>query len=203
MLSWVILEYKFMEKVLLLIMTLGYFFLQLFWFFMDSRSVKEKVRFYILLKGNVCSRIISFGLALFILIKFISPSWMFSVHFNSVALNTFLSVGGVSLYSIGMILCVWARLAMYDAWTPAEEKSIKHKRDLITHGPFSFIRNPIYLGLLMIYLGFFIAMRSYLIVMVLFIVWFFYKKALEEEKTLEKNFGSDYIKYKSKVRRFI
>ena len=192
-----------MEKILLLIMTLGYFFLQMFWFFMDRRSAKQKVRFYILLQGNVCSRIISFGLALFILIKFISPSWMFSIYFNSLALSTLLSIGGVLLYSIGLVLCVWARLAMYDAWTPAEEKSIKHKRELITHGPFSFTRNPIYLGLLMVYSGFFIAMKSYLIIMVLFVAWFFYKKALEEERTLKKDFGSDYIKYQSKVRRFI
>lgn len=184
-------------------MTFSYFFLQVFWFLMDGRSVKEKIRFYILLQGNVCSRIISFGLALFILIKFINPNWMFSVHFNSVALSTSLSIGGVLLYSIGFVLCIWARVAMYDTWTPAEEKSIKHKWDLIVHGPFSFTRNPIYLGLLMIYSGFFIAMKSYLIIAVPFIAWFFYKKVLEEERILEKNFGSDYLRYKSKVHRFV
>jgi protein-S-isoprenylcysteine O-methyltransferase Ste14 len=55
----------------------------------------------------------------------------------------------------------------------------------------------------MIYSGFFISLKSYLVVIVLFIAWFFYKKVLEEEKTLEKDFGTDYLKHKTKVHRFI
>ena len=192
-----------MEKVLLLVMTLGYFFLQVFWFFMDSRSIKEKVKFYVLLQGNVCSRIISFSLTVFIIIKLISPSWMFSLELGSRSLNVIFSAGGMVLYSAGLVLCIWARIAMHGVWTPAEDKSIKHKKEFIASGPFSFTRNPIYLGLLMIYSGFFISMKSYLIIVVLFIAWFFYKKALEEERTLEKDFGTDYLKYKTKVHRFI
>jgi len=184
-------------------MTLGYFFLQAFWYFMDSRPTSEKVRFYFLLQGNVCSRIICFGLALFVIIKLIRPSWIFSVRFDSIALNNILSIKGVLLYSVGLFLCVWARTMMRDAWTPAEEKSIKHNKQLITWGPFRFTRNPIYLGLLLIYFGFFISMRSYLIIIVPFVAWFFYNKTLEEEKILEKDFGNDFLKYKSKVRRFI
>ncbi len=100
-------------------------------------------------------------------------------------------------------MCIWARIAMHGAWTPAEDKSAKHKRVLIVSGPFAFTRNPIYLGLLLIYSGFFISLKSYLIVIVLFIGLFFHKKILDEERKLGEDFGSDYLKYKSKVRRYI
>jgi len=192
-----------MERLLLVIIALGYFLLQMFWFFMDSRSMKEKVRFYVLLQGNFSLRIVAIGLAVFVLMKFISPEWLFSIQVNSILLRGILSFGGLLLYLTGLIICVWARLTMGSVWTPAEETSIRHKKELITQGPFSFTRNPIYLGLIMIYLGFFIALKSYLVIVVLFIGWFFYKKSIEEERILEEDFGSDYLKYKSKVRRFI
>lgn len=192
-----------MKQSLLLIMIFGYFILQVFWFFMDSRPIKKKIKFYVLLQGNVCSKIIIFGLVAFLFVKYTNPDWMFSLPLDSKFLNAIFPTGGIVLYLAGLVLCVWARIAMHRVWTPAEDKSIKHKKELITWGPFTFTRNPIYLGLLMIYSGFFISMKSYLIVVVLFIAWFFYKKALEEERILEKNFGSDYLKYKSKVHRFI
>lgn len=184
-------------------MILGYFLLQVFWFFMDNRPVKEKIKFHVLLQGNVCSRIIIFGLAVFLFVKYINPDIMFSLQLGSKLLDSIFTIGGMVLYSLGLVLCVFARTAMLSVWTPAEDKSIKHKKELITSGPFKFTRNPIYLGLLMIYSGFFISMKSYLIIVVPFIAWFFYKKVLEEERTLEKDFGSDYLKYKSKVRKFI
>ena len=184
-------------------MILGYLFLQVFWFLMDNRSFKKKVKFYVLLQGNVCSKIISFGLVVFVFVKFINPSWMFSLQFDSKFLDILFPTVGMLLYSAGLFLCVWARIAIRRSWTPAEDKSVEHKKELITRGPFSFTRNPIYLGLLMIYSGFFIAMKSYLIIVVPFIACFFYKKSLEEERTLEKNFGSDYLKYKLKVHRFV
>ncbi len=184
-------------------MTLGYFFLQVFWFFMDGRSIKEKIKFHVFLQGNVCSKIIIFGLGIFLFIKYIDPNWMFSLQSDSKLLNVISSTGGALLYLVGLILCVWARITMQSVWTPAEDKAVKHKKELITWGPFSYSRNPIYLGLLLIYSGFFISLKSYLIVIVLFISWFFYKKVLEEERILEKDFGHKFIEYKSKIRRFI
>lgn len=192
-----------MEQTLLLIMAFGYFCIQLFWFFMDSRSIKERIKFYLFLQGNACSRIIAIGLIIFIFVKYINPNWMFSLRFESKLLEVIFSTAGMVLYSVGFVLCIWARITMHGAWAPAEDKLAKHKKILIVSGPFTFTRNPIYVGLLLIYSGFFISMKSYLIVIVLFVGWFFHKKILDEERTLEKDFGSDYLKYKSKVRRFI
>jgi len=192
-----------MEQPLLFIMVFGYLILQMLWFLMDNRSINEKIKFYIFLKGNTCSRIIIIGLAGFLFVKYIDPNWKFSLSFYFHNINDLFLISGFVLYLSGIALCIWARSAMRNVWTPAEDKSIRHKKELITWGPFAFTRNPIYLGLLMIYSGLFISMKSYLIIIVLFIIRLFYKEALEEEKALEKDFGSDYLKFKSKVRRFI
>jgi len=183
-------------------MSLGYLLLQMLWFYMDTRPMKEKVRFYLFFKGSFSLRIIAIYAVLFLMIKFINPGWSLSADVSS-TINSLLTFGGLFLYSVGIIICVWARITMRDVWTPAEQTSIKHRKKLLKNGPFSFTRNPIYLGLILINLGFFIALKSYLVVVVLFVVLFLNKKAVEEEKILEKDFGSEYLRYQSKVPRFI
>ena len=192
-----------MEILLLIGMGFGYFLLQVFWFSMDTRPMKEKVKFYLLFKGSFSLRIIVIYTVLFLLMKFINPDWSLSTQVSSVSLYWVFTIGGLLLYLLGTAICVWARITMKDIWTPAEQTSIKHRKKLLTKGPFSFTRNPIYLGLILINLGFFIALKSYLVVVVLFIVLFLDKKAVEEEKIMEKDFGSDYLKYKSSVPRFL
>lgn len=192
-----------MERVLLIVMALGYLFLQVVWFVMDSRSIKKKVKFHFLLQGNTMSRIIALELTLFIILKYFYPDWDLFFQSDFKFPNYLFMFAGFLLYSFGLILCVWARWTMKDSWTPAEETHIHHKKKLLTTGPFSFTRNPIYLGLILIYLGFFTAMKSYFIITVIFIAFFFYKKALNEEKILEKDFGEQYLKYKSRVNRFL
>jgi protein-S-isoprenylcysteine O-methyltransferase Ste14 len=165
--------------------------------------MKDKVGLFFLLKKNFSLRLAIFYLVFFILMKFINPNWSITLEINSVFLNNILSYGGLALYLLGLILCIWARTKMKDTWTPAEQTTINHKKKLVKGGPFSFTRNPIYFGLIMIHAGFFIALKSYLLIMVLYMIWFFSKKAMEEEKILEKDFGSEYLKYKSKVPRFL
>jgi protein-S-isoprenylcysteine O-methyltransferase Ste14 len=170
---------------------------------MDTRSMKDKLRFYLMFKDSFSLRIIGIYLAIFILMKFINPNWSLSMQVSSSSLDGLLSFGGLFIYLLGMTFCVWARITMKDTWTPAEQTSIIHRKKLLTTGPFSFTRNPIYLGLILINLGFFVALKSYLIVVVLFVGLYLNKKATNEEKILERDFGSEYLRYKSKVRRFV
>jgi protein-S-isoprenylcysteine O-methyltransferase Ste14 len=192
-----------LNQILFNVMIFGYFILQLFWFLMDSRSISKKIKFHILLQGNVCSTIILIGFCLFVFIKFIDPSWMFSIRIESGLVNEIFGIGGFITYLIGMFLCVWARIIMGKSWAPAEDQSLNHEKVFIKNGPFLFTRNPIYLGLILIYSGFFISLKSYLIVVAIVIVLYFRNKAKEEETILEHDFDGEYLKYKSKVRRFL
>lgn len=79
--------------------------------------------------------------------------------------------------------------------------------ELIMAGPFSYVRNPIYLGNLLLYCGFGIMANALfpwlLVVAVLWFVFQYYQIVLLEEEFLKKNFKSLYSEYKNNVPRFI
>jgi protein-S-isoprenylcysteine O-methyltransferase Ste14 len=78
---------------------------------------------------------------------------------------------------------------------------------LIVSGPFAYVRNPLYLGNLLMYLGFGIMSYSlfpYLQIIALLFFYFQYHFIVkEEEKYLAETFGSAYQDYSKKVPRFI
>ena len=75
---------------------------------------------------------------------------------------------------------------------------------LITDGIFKYVRNPMYLGILLIYIAvicFSISLISLGVFIAIFIV---YDKMVKiEEKILEEIFGNEFLEYKKKVSRWI
>jgi protein-S-isoprenylcysteine O-methyltransferase Ste14 len=75
---------------------------------------------------------------------------------------------------------------------------------LVTKGPFRFTRNPLYLALLMFYLGIAILVNSLWFFPFLLLMFFLFNKtARKEESYLEDRFGDTYRKYKNRVRRWL
>ena len=87
----------------------------------------------------------------------------------------------------------------------AHQQLFKDKpADLITTGIFAHVRHPMYLGIILTYLGWIIATFSLLT----FIPWIlavilYVKMANHEEKQLEERFGEKYEEYKRKVPKWI
>lgn len=77
---------------------------------------------------------------------------------------------------------------------------------LIISGPFAYVRNPLYVGNILIYLGLGImsfALFPYLqIVAILFFLLQYYFIVREEEKHLMEKFKSDYLNYTEHVHAF-
>lgn len=81
----------------------------------------------------------------------------------------------------------------------------RRSRALITGGPFKFTRNPLYLGLVLLYAGVCLAAGAtwpllFLPVVVALLHWIV---ILPEEKYLEDRFDDDYRAYKARVRRWV
>ncbi len=78
---------------------------------------------------------------------------------------------------------------------------------LVVTGAFAYVRNPLYLGNIFLYLGIGImsmALFPYLQIIALIFFYIQYKFIIdEEEKYLEKTFGKQYDDYRNKVPRLI
>jgi protein-S-isoprenylcysteine O-methyltransferase Ste14 len=103
----------------------------------------------------------------------------------------------------GLVLGVFAVVRMRRAHTPVSPHQPTTR--LVTDGPFRFTRNPIYLGFLLIYLGFtFLAGTLWGIVLApLAPVSVNYLVIGAEESYLHAKFADQYAKYKSRVRKWI
>ncbi len=78
---------------------------------------------------------------------------------------------------------------------------------LVTNGPFSFVRNPLYIGNLLMYSGAAVIANVWLpwlviAVFLFFLLQYYFIVNLEEEQ-LTKIFGEEYQDYRRKVPRFL
>ena len=77
--------------------------------------------------------------------------------------------------------------------------------NIISSGIFRFTRNPIYVGFVMMFIGFTSFLNNYwgLILTPVLIISFNNLVIQHEEAYLEKKFGEQYTSYKSRVRRWL
>jgi len=110
---------------------------------------------------------------------------------------------GFVLIIFGIIINIWADDIFKKNKTtvkPDEKPSL-----LIVSGPFRISRHPMYLGMTAILLGiaFWMGSFSAFIFPVIFLLAMQYKYIPAEEKTMENEFGQDYLDYKKKTRMWI
>ncbi|MGE5463408.1 MAG: methyltransferase family protein [Syntrophothermus sp.] len=76
---------------------------------------------------------------------------------------------------------------------------------LVRDATYRFTRNPMYLGMLISYSGLFIFLQNpWFLLFLPILVWLFtFLVIIPEERYLEEKFGSEYLEYKSRVRRWI
>jgi protein-S-isoprenylcysteine O-methyltransferase Ste14 len=85
------------------------------------------------------------------------------------------------------------------------EKMLFHETQsgVIDRGLFAYVRHPLYLGVLLIYLGFVLGSFSILSFVAFVLIFFVYNYlAIFEEKDLERMFGEEYLQYKKRVSRW-
>ena len=76
---------------------------------------------------------------------------------------------------------------------------------LVFAGPYKISRNPMYLGLALVYLGITIAGQSvWALILLPVVLTVIQRRAIEpEEAFLKRRFGANYINYAAKVRRWL
>ena len=101
------------------------------------------------------------------------------------------------------MLAIWAIVTFRSAGTRVE--TTEPTRAIVTHGPYRFTRNPIYVGMFLGQTGLAIGFDNLWILAMLipFYLVLRYGVVAREEAYLERKFGDVYSDYKSRVRRWL
>ena len=133
------------------------------------------------------------------------PSWVYgtllNLHFTGAE---YLQATSVPLFSIGAILGGWSEWTMRPFMRPSIEVMEKH--ELVTRGPYSHIRHPLYTSIMLMTLAPALLLLHIVLVMgFLACVCIAYRRAVLEEELLasEEGFGKDYSDYMKKTGRFL
>lgn len=120
----------------------------------------------------------------------------------SVLPNPLNVVGGALLVVIGLGILLTGLLAMRRIGKSPDHDD--EPSELITDGPFGYTRNPLYLGLLVIYLGLTALLNSpWPLLPFAVLAWYFDRMAKREEEYLHAVFGDEFDEYTANVRRWL
>jgi protein-S-isoprenylcysteine O-methyltransferase Ste14 len=108
---------------------------------------------------------------------------------------------GAALYFPGLALVLWGRVTLgrhYGASSTLGAQLFAGHR-LITHGPYGYVRHPMYLGLLLVALGGLLIYQTWTFVFFLANFPVFFVRARREERALSAAFGEEWETYRRRV----
>lgn len=112
-----------------------------------------------------------------------------------------LQVVGLILFASGLCLAVWARIYLGRNWgMPMTERA---EPELVTSGPYRFVRHPIYSGLLLALLGTALATNLYWLIALAFLGAYFTYSATVEERLMTTSFPGEYASYRAHTKMLI
>ncbi len=108
---------------------------------------------------------------------------------------------GAVLFACGIALAVWARLHLGRNWgMPMTQRA---EPELVTSGPYRFVRHPIYSGLLLAMLGTVLVNNFLGLIVVVVLIAYFYYSGTVEERNLTATFPEAYPEYRSRTKMLI
>lgn len=108
---------------------------------------------------------------------------------------------GFVIFLAGLSLAIWARRYLGKNWGMPMTK--KDDPELVTTGPYRYIRHPIYSGILLMIFGSAVDISAYWLLALVIATLFFTYSAVAEEKLMMKQFPKVYPAYKSKTKMLI
>jgi protein-S-isoprenylcysteine O-methyltransferase Ste14 len=144
------------------------------------------------------SHFVQAGLPITFIIIMLLDSYVFRI---SVWLSEFVP------FIVRIILCAVVLVIALIFIKLAHDALFRHNEPsntLITDGILNHVRNPMYLGVLLIYVAFlFLSMSLISLLFFIFVVLIYNKMVNYEEKVLEELFGEDWLAYKKRVPKWI
>jgi protein-S-isoprenylcysteine O-methyltransferase Ste14 len=145
--------------------------------------------------------------------KTIPPVYFFSSLLLMIILSYFMPIShliylplrifGVILVLLGLAITACGAYCFHQADTPV--KTFDKTTTLVTIGPYRYSRNPMYLGMIIILTGTWIALGTLSPLFVIPVFFYIIQEGFikYEEKILEESFTDEYPDYREKVRRWM
>ena len=108
---------------------------------------------------------------------------------------------GAAVLGCGLGVAIWARVVLGRNW--GMPMTSKDEPELITGGPYGWVRHPIYSGLLLAFLGTALATSLYGLIVAVVLGGFFVYAATVEERNLAATFPSSYPQYRASTKMLI
>jgi protein-S-isoprenylcysteine O-methyltransferase Ste14 len=114
-----------------------------------------------------------------------------------------LNIAGIALWLLAVIIAGWALFIFHRRRTTTTPGEIS--RTLVLDGPYRLTRNPMYVGLVLAYLGEMCSKAQImpLITLVLTVAYVHGAVIPLEESRLRATFGESYVQYRARVRRWV
>jgi protein-S-isoprenylcysteine O-methyltransferase Ste14 len=109
---------------------------------------------------------------------------------------------GVTVTVVGIAFAIWARWHLGENWSATV--TLKEGHELISSGPYRYIRHPIYSGMLLAFVGTALALGEYrALISVCIVLVAFYTKAKKEERFLTQEFGEKFREHSRRTGMFL
>lgn len=138
--------------------------------------------------------------ALFLLVVFLVKAGIFRGH-TGVVSSPVLQGIGLAAFFVGLALALWARQYLGHNW--GMPMSRKADGELVTDGPYRYVRHPIYSGIILAGVGTAIALNFYALIIVALVGAYFVYSATVEERTMMERFPEAYPPYKESTKMLV
>jgi protein-S-isoprenylcysteine O-methyltransferase Ste14 len=161
-------------------------------------STKKTVR--VESSANRMVYVIAFAATL--LLNFLRHGFADTLHIKIFPATTLMLIAGILVMLSGIFFSIWARITLGTNWSG--KITLKEDHALITNGPYSIARHPIYTGFLLAAAGNVLISGEVqgLIPLIIMAPAFLYKLS-REEKLMREHFGIAYEQYARKTKRLI
>jgi len=112
-----------------------------------------------------------------------------------------LAWAAAALTAIGIAIAIWARLYIGRNWSPRPARKEEH--ELVTGGPYAFVRHPIYSGMILAAFGTALTGSIFGVLLFIFLAAAFVSRVGKEERIMLDLFPGAYPAYQSRTRRLI
>lgn len=108
---------------------------------------------------------------------------------------------GAACAAVGIAVAIWARLYIGRNWSP--RPAMKEQHELVTGGPYAFVRHPIYSGIILAALGTASTGTLFGAILLVFAATLFVSRVAREERIMLELFPDVYPSYQLRTKRLV